>query len=74
MRTQNELILEYIKKYGSITQLEALEHLGCMRLASRINDLRRQGHLIVSETVRYQGKTGRTVTFSKYKLLEENVK
>lgn len=41
--TQCQLILEYMKKYGSITPLEALNDIGCMRLASRINDLRQQG-------------------------------
>ena len=56
--TQNERILDYIDQFGSITQLEALRDLGCMRLASRISDLKRQGYPITSklETVknRYQ--------------------
>ena len=47
--TQNQRVLDYIKEFGSITQLEALRDLGVMRLASRISDLRRQGYNIVSE-------------------------
>ena len=37
--TQNERIIEYIHKFGSITQLQALQDLGVMRLASRMSDL-----------------------------------
>lgn len=41
--TQNQRILDYIRDFGSITQLDALQDLGVMRLASRISDLRKQG-------------------------------
>ena len=58
---QTELILQYMHKYGSITQLDALRDLGCMRLASRISDLKRQGYPIESKTeavkTRMQGRT-----------------
>lgn len=37
--TQNQRILDYIAEFGSITQFEALQDLGVMRLASRISDL-----------------------------------
>lgn len=48
--TQAERILDYIREFGSITQIEALRDLGCMRLASRISDLRKQGYPIESKT------------------------
>ena len=41
--TQCERIIQYINEKGSITQLDALREFGCMRLASRISDLKRQG-------------------------------
>lgn len=47
--TQNERIIEYLKQNGRITQLEALQELGIMRLASRISDLKRLGYPIESE-------------------------
>ena len=52
--TQNQRVLDYIAKNGSITQLEALQELGIMRLASRISDLKRDGYAIkgVTETVK----------------------
>lgn len=42
-KTQCERILDYISDFGSITSFEAMRDLGCMRLASRICDLKRQG-------------------------------
>ena len=54
--TQSERVLQYMTKYGSITQIDALNDLGVMRLASRISELRKNGHPIESrvETVRNQ--------------------
>lgn len=58
---QTELILQYMQRHGSITQLDAQRDLGCMRLASRIADLKRQGYPIESTTeavkTRYREKT-----------------
>ena len=52
--TQEQSVLEYMERFGSITQLEALNDLGVMRLASRISSLKRKGHPILSkmETVK----------------------
>ena len=36
-------ILAYLKKGLTLTSLEALKLFGCMRLASRIHDLRERG-------------------------------
>lgn len=47
--TQAMRVLEYIRQFGSITQLEALRDLGVMRLASRVADLRKMGFNIVGE-------------------------
>jgi len=42
-----------------VTPLVALEHCGCLRLAARIADFRRQGHAIESRW--HQTKTGARV-------------
>lgn len=47
--TQAMRVLEYIRQFGSITQLEALRDLGVMRLASRVADLRKMGFNIAGE-------------------------
>jgi hypothetical protein len=71
--TQNEMILKYIHDYGSITQLEALKEFGCMRLASRINDLKNQGYNIVSEKVSIKNRYGKKISFAKYSIIESEV-
>lgn len=47
--TQSEMVIDYIREFGSITQLDALRDLGVMRLASRISDLKKDGYLIDSK-------------------------
>lgn len=54
--TQNEWILKELQK-RPLTALDALEGCGCFRLASRINDLRKQGHNITTERVEMFEKT-----------------
>lgn len=40
---QAERVLKYMRDFGSITQLEAMQDLGCMRLGARVYDLKREG-------------------------------
>ena len=41
--TQVERVMLYMQKHGSITQFEAMNDLGVMRLASRISDIKKTG-------------------------------
>jgi hypothetical protein len=50
--TQCNRILAHLKKGLTITSLEALQMFGCMRLASRISDLRKRGENIVVNRVK----------------------
>lgn len=49
--SQNDQILEHLKLGKSLTSLEALNAFGCLRLASRVNELIKQGYNIVSDRV-----------------------
>lgn len=49
--TQSERILRALNNGGRITPLVALNRYGCMRLASRIHDLKRRGYAIEKEMV-----------------------
>lgn len=69
--TQNQMILMHLQDYGSITSIEAMQEYGIMRLASRINDLKREGYSIVSETMKSKNRFGETVHYSVYRLKEE---
>lgn len=50
--TKCNRILAHLKKGLTITSLEALQMFGCMRLASRISDLRKRGENIVVNRVK----------------------
>lgn len=66
--TQNDRILDYMDEHGSITQLEAIQELGVMRLASRISDLRRMGFPIESTTQQVKNRYGETCRVKRYSL------
>jgi hypothetical protein len=50
-KTQNEAILEHLKRGLTITPLESLKLYKCFRLAARISELRCQGHKIKSKLI-----------------------
>lgn len=66
--TQNERVLQYIKDYGSITQLDALREFGCMRLASRISDLKRQGYNITSSMESGKNRFNEKISYARYRI------
>ena len=57
-QTQCEMILDYMRHHGGITQAEATEHIGCTRLAARIADLKRHGFRIGGEMVKVKSRDG----------------
>lgn len=63
--TQNELLLVWLRKYGSITPLEALNEIGIFRLAARVSDLRAEGHDIQTSIVQAGKKH-----YARYVLVE----
>lgn len=71
--SQNDRILEYIATFGSITQFEALQDLGIMRLASRISDLRRLGYPITSEMVTVKNRFEEDCHVKRYRMATKEV-
>lgn len=59
--TQTNLIRHHLLKHNSITPLEALRQYGCMRLAARIQELRKDGFSVQTVNVSRNGKH-----FAKY--------
>ena len=70
--TQAERILDYIEEFGSITQMEALNDLGCMRLASRISDLKKLGYPITSKVEAVRNRYGENCYIKRYSMEENN--
>jgi len=69
---QNIRIIRYLKSHGTITSLEAMNELGVMRLASRISNLRQQGHKITSQYVSRMNRFGETCRVKQYTLGDED--
>lgn len=70
-RTQADRVLDYIKKFGSITTLEAFRDLGVTRLSARIFELRDKGLNIDSTNVTSKNRYGESCTYAKYFLKGE---
>lgn len=63
---QTELVLMYLKQYGTITPVDAMREFGIMRLASRISDLKRAGYRIESRMKQSNNRFGRPVHYAEY--------
>lgn len=61
-----------MEEYGAITPLEALNHTGCFRLASRISDLRDEGYEIKKQMVTVINKFGEKCKVASYSLTERS--
>lgn len=71
MKTQNEMILKHLQTHKrGLTAMQALDKFGCMRLASRISDLRRMGYEIGREMIAVKNRDGETCYVASYKLME----
>jgi hypothetical protein len=64
--TQCEKILQYIEEKGSITPLDALREFGCMRLASRMCDLKKMGYVVIKEIETTKNRNGEPVHYARY--------
>jgi hypothetical protein len=70
--TQCDRIIRHLKDHGSISSLEAISEYGILRLASRINDLRRRGYKIQGITRKGKNRYNESTHYKVYKLVEEN--
>lgn len=67
--TQCERVLRHLIDFGTITSWEAIQEYGILRLASRINDLRREGYNITSERRSGKNRYGEKTHFTIYRLV-----
>ena len=66
--TQCERVYRYMQDFGGITTLEAMEQIGCLRLASRISELRKRGSAIKDEQVAVKNRYGEKCYIKRYSL------
>lgn len=63
-KTQCQRILELLETGVAVSQLDALERIGCLRLAARMNDLKNAGHQWTREMI----TNAHGVRFARYQL------
>lgn len=71
MNTQIEILIDLMKQ-GWVSPAMALAGAGCMRLASRVYDIKQMGYKVISRTVEHKNRAGRTVRYKEYRIVEEN--
>lgn len=69
--SQCERIIRHLRDYGSITSLEAMQEYGIMRLASRINDLKRLGYDINAVMESAKNRYGEPTSYARYYLQQD---
>lgn len=70
--TQTDLVLNYIKQFGSISAMEAFADLGVTRLSARIFELRAMNHRISTTYETRKNRIGNAVTYARYRLERGN--
>ena len=65
--SQKEMVFNYMKAHGSITQIDAIRDLGCTRLGARIWDLvHEDGIRIGRDMVKGVNRFGKPTAFARY--------
>lgn len=68
MKGSKVRILDHLKKYRTLTSMEAFELYGITRLSARIKELREMGYNIVTLMVDDTNRYGEIVRYGKYVL------
>lgn len=66
--TQREWTLDYMKRHGSITSMEAYDKAGITRLAAIIFDLRKQGYKIDTNDIKADTLRFGSTVYAQYVL------
>ena len=66
-------VLEHLRKYGSISSIEAIRLYGATRLSAIIYNLRHNYGLdIISKTIPFTDRYGTNADYAEYVLVEDN--
>lgn len=68
--SQCQKILAYMEKHGSITPRDADREFGCMRLASRMTDLKQRGYKFTKEMEKGRDRDGKPCRYARYRLVD----
>ena len=74
MKSQEQLVLGYLKKHNKITSKKAFKKFGITRLSSVIHRLRNDGYIITTDMERGKNMFCERVCFAVYKFYGEGSK
>ena len=66
--TQKEMIIQYIKDFGSITHYEAVLELGVAGFTARMTELRQQGYSFNQVVEHRKNRYGKPTHYVRYSL------
>lgn len=66
MASQKQMVLDYIREFGSITPIDAFRDLGVTRLAAKVFELKKDGHDIRTEREHCKSRFGQTTRYARY--------
>lgn len=67
---QRQMVLQYIKDFGSITSYQAYIDLGITQLATRIKELKEEGYMFNYTWITKKNRYGKPVRFKEYTIME----
>lgn len=70
--SQSKVILKHLESGKEITQLEATQKYGILRLGAIIFNLRKDGYRIMSRREHNPNRYGNVSNYAIYKLIKEN--
>ena len=68
--TQKQRIINYIREFGSITDLEASKELGIQQFGARIFDLKKDGYEFKTEWESSTNRFGERTDYKRYYLAD----
>ena len=69
-KTYKELILAYLQRYGSITDVRAREAIGTNRCSEYIRRLREDGYTITTEWKKGKNRYGQKTQYGVYRYVK----
>ena len=72
IQTQTSEVLKHLKKYRTITSMEAIEKFGATRLSSIIFRLRKRGYDIKTVMCNTKTRYGDDAAYAKYRYIKFN--
>ena len=69
--TQEQMVIDYMTEYGSITTLDAFKDLGITRLSAKIFNLKKAGYEIQKTAETGKNRWGKPIYYARYSIKEQ---